>query len=191
MVEFLVDAGDVSVDGLADASRLQCLLDAEFLFLELEEPARTFGIEPYDRGGELAVVRNHESLLDYRMPADFKLDGARAHVLAGACLEEFLDAAREVQEVLVVEESLVAGLEETIFGKRLLVCFGIVVVTDEHAFAPYPDFAVVANFYFEVGEGLADGACLGYARAVRRDYGAAFRHAVALVHGEPDVQEEP
>ena len=124
------------------------------------------------------------------MAADFKLDGVRAHVLAGARFQELLDTAREVQVTVLVKESLVACLVVSVGGKYLRIEFGHAVVPAENAFALDQDFAVVADFHVQVAERLADGAGLVVGQAVCRYHGATFRHAVAFAYGNADVQQK-
>ena len=190
VVQFLVDFPDMAVDRLADTSGLQGFFDVEFFFCDTEQTAGAFRVQEYQDRDELAVVRDDERLFHHGVAADFQLDGIRAYVLARTRFQKFLDAARQEEEPVVVDKSLIAGAEITIRREGFAIQVGPVVVPGKDAVAFDQNFVVLSDLDGKVVKWLAHGTDRLVVFAVGTYDGRTFGKAVPFVDRQPDVQQE-
>ena len=91
-------------------------------------------------------------------------NGRRGHVLAFAGLEQVFDAARDVQQALVVNVPFVSGTQPAIGRHGRAGLLGLFVVTQHQRLTAHLDFAVVRrNAHLHAVVSRAHGALLWFA----------------------------
>src|SRR5207247_1545367 len=128
---------------------------------------------------------------------DVLLERRGRDVLAVLELVLLLDAARDVEEAVVVEVAEVAGAEAAVVGEDRFVLFVAVVIADHHVRTVDDDLAVLriagrllVDHDLHAGDRLADRSDAMPAGAVRGRDRARLREAVALVDRDAEGVDE-
>ncbi len=136
------------------------------------QPARQgFLVQRDQRADERPVVAHHQHLRHQGVGPDLVFQQGRDHVLAAGGDDDFLLAAGDPDEAVLIEAADVAGAEPAVherFGREVVA----LVVAAHHADALGEDLAVVGNLDRVARQGLAHGADLDQLDGVLTEIGA-------------------
>ena len=145
-----------------------------------------------DEGGDVRLaVADHHRLFDVRRRLQAVLDLRRRDVLAARRDDDVLDAVDDPNVRAVDPLADVARHQPPVVGERLGGLVGLVPVAGEHAVVLGLDLAgELVDAEPDAGVGLADGAELHAVHHVAGRDRRVLGHAVELVHGDADADEE-
>jgi hypothetical protein len=171
-------------DGGADADDL-----ASAQFIEVGHDEGGESIDAAVRGG----IGDDAEFLDERALFVVVLHLVGVDIFAGGHHDDFLGPAGDGEVSVAIEESEVSGMEPSVadhlggFVRSLVVAVHDIGAADEDFAGAV--FAGVVDAEFHVGQGFAHAAGSGLVGDVERHDGRGFGEAVALDHGEAEVQE--
>src|SRR5699024_10990035 len=148
------------------------------------------GVDGDQSRDELAVVADHHALADQGVGADAVLKDGRGDVLAGRGHDDFLLAAGDGEEAVLVQGAEVTGVVVTVLGEGLLGGLLVVPVADHDVVALEEDLTVVGDPDAGARQRSTDGADLVEAGAVDRGRRGRFGQTVTFDDGEADATEE-
>src|SRR5438477_726517 len=147
-------------------------------------------VECDQRRHEGAAIAEHDRLRDAAVVAKAGLHGARRHVFSARGLEEILLSIGDLEEAVLIEFPDVARLQPAIH-QRLAGCLHILEVAAEHVVAFHQDLAVGRDSDLDPGQGPADSAEAGLARAVEAGRRGGLGQPVALEDLDAQAIKEP
>ena len=110
------------------------------------------------------------------------LRNTRNHVLTAGGDNDFLLTAHNLQVASLIETSQVTGAEPAVFGERMSVLLGVLVVAANHAHATNQKLAVLSNVAFGTGDERTKHTNLVRVDAANRNRGAGLSQTVTLHH---------
>ena len=135
-------------------------------------------------GNKLALVGNDGDLVDVAVDAQAGFQGLGGDILAVGGLEQFLDAARQI-EMAVLQIARIAGVEPAVGGEGLGGGDGLLVVTIGDGLAPQQDFLIVGYLHLQAGDDAPHRAYRKACEGIEGHRGRRFRQPVSHHHVQP------